>query len=78
MDEPVSNGTIFREGIMSEYPPNNPDGGVWVPTPPDPDQLAVTGFDAYWLLLIAVTLVFLGVWALVHVGKKSDSHHKDD
>lgn len=77
MDELVGNGTIFREGIVSEYPPSNPEGGFIAPTP-SPEQLAVTGFDAYWLLVIAVTLIALGIWAIMHVGKKSDSHHKDD
>jgi LPXTG-motif cell wall-anchored protein len=64
--------------MKNEYPPNNPDGGIWVYSPYDSEQLAVTGADsAYWLLLIATVLIFLGIWAILHVGKKSDRHHKD-
>ncbi len=62
---------------MSEYPPENPADGIAIP-PAIPDNvLAVTGFDAWPLLLLAAALIAFGVWAILHVGKKSDSHHED-
>lgn len=62
---------------MNEYPPQNPAGDYVVPTPPA-DYLAVTGAEGiYWLTLIATILIFLGIWIIMHVGKKSDRHHKD-
>ena len=63
---------------MNEYPPQNPIGDVVVPVPPT-EPLAVTGAEGiYWLLLIASILIFLGIWAIVHVGKQSDKHHEND
>lgn len=63
---------------MNEYPPENPPGSIIIPTPPT-EPLAVTGAEGfYWLTLIAVILIFLGIWAILHVGKKSDKHHEND
>lgn len=63
---------------MSEYPPQNPPGEVAVPVPPSINDLAYTGVDdVFFLLMIASVLIFLGVWAIVYVGRKSDSHHED-
>lgn len=77
MDELSGNGIIFREGIMSEYPPQNP--GSELVTPHVHNGLATTGASDIWaLLLLAGTLTFLGIWMILYVGKKSDSHHKDD
>lgn len=78
MDESSSHGVVFNKIIMSEYPPQNPPGTTIVPHR-HPDQVAVTGADQVGLFfLIASVLIFLGIWAIVYVGKQSDRHHKDD
>jgi hypothetical protein len=78
MDEPTCYGTVLGEGAMNEYPPQNPPGDIVVPTPPGPHDLAVTGADIWLYLGIAGLLIALGMIMIFYVGKKSDSHHKDD
>lgn len=62
---------------MSGYPPENPSGDIVIPPVIPDDALAYTGIDAWAYLLVGVSLILFGIWAVIYVGKQSDRHHKD-